>query len=192
MAHVPHSNEQVTEVNPSSGESDAMESDMPTKNMVVNFGPSHPAMHGTVRMRMELDGETIVKAEPEIGFLHRGFEKSCENATWTQVLPYTDRLNYVSAMMNNFGYLAAVEKLAGIEIPERAKWIRTIASEMHRMCDHFTLVGAMALELGGFTAFLYGVEARELLWDRVSELTGARLTTADGRDSLTVTTITVR
>jgi NADH-quinone oxidoreductase subunit D len=181
MEKIHNSNEPETEVNPSAGEPDELEAGLPTRHMLVNFGPSHPAMHGTVRMRMELDGETIVKAEPEIGFLHRGFEKSCENSTWTQCLPYTDRLNYVSAMMNNFGYLHAVEKLAGIEIPERAKWIRTIAAEMHRMCDHFTLVGAMALELGGFTAFLYGVEARELLWDRVSELTGARLTTSFGR-----------
>jgi NADH-quinone oxidoreductase subunit D len=149
--------------------------------MTINLGPSHPAMHGTVRMLMQLEGETIVKADPEIGFLHRGFEKSCENSTWTQCLPYTDRLNYCSSMLNNFGYLLAVEKLIGLQIPDRAKYIRVIAGEIHRMADHFTLVGAMALELGGFTAFLYGVEARELLWDRVVELTGARLTTSFGR-----------
>lgn len=166
---------------PVTGPGDAMAADDFGRLMEVNFGPSHPAMHGTVRMRMSLDGEKIVRAEPEIGFLHRGFEKSCENATWTQVLPYTDRLNYVSSMMNNFGYLMTVEKLAGIKIPERAEYIRTIASEVHRMCDHFTLAGAMAMELGGFTAFLYGLEARELLWDRISELTGARLTTSFGR-----------
>ena len=117
MATVPHSNEKVTEVNPSAGEADDLEADLPTRHMLVNFGPSHPAMHGTVRMALELDGETIVKAEPEIGFLHRGFEKSCENSTWTQCLPYTDRLNYVSAMMNNFGYLHAVEKLLGHRDP---------------------------------------------------------------------------
>ena len=165
---------------PVHAEDDELEAELKAKPMTVNMGPSHPAMHGTVRMLMQLDGETIVKAEPEIGFLHRGFEKQCENSTWTQCLPYTDRLNYVSSMLNNFGYLAAVEKLGGIEIPERAKYIRTIAGEIHRMCDHFTLVGAMALELGGFTAFLYGLEARELLWDRISELTGARLTTSFG------------
>jgi len=149
--------------------------------MEVNLGPSHPAMHGTVRMRVELDGETIVSADPEIGFLHRGFQKSCENVTWTQCLPYTDRLNYVSALMNNFGFLNAVEKLIGIEIPERAKYIRLIGSELHRIADHLTCVGAVGLELGGFSAFLYAIEARELIVDRVTELSGARLTTTFGR-----------
>ena len=138
-------------------------------------------MHGTVRMRVELEGETIVRADPEIGFLHRGFQKSCENVTWNQCLPYTDRLNYVSAIMNNFGFLKAVEKLIGLEIPERAQYIRVAASELHRMHDHLTCVGAIGLELGGFSAFLYAIEARELIMDRVSELTGARLTTSFGR-----------
>ena len=132
------------------------------------MGPSHPATHGTVRMKVELEGETIVQADPEIGFLHRGFQKSCENVTWTQCLPYTDRLNYVSAMMNNFGFLNAVEKLIGLEIPERAQYIRVIGSELHRMHDHLTCVGAIGLELGGFSAFLYAIEARELIMDRVS------------------------
>lgn len=152
-----------------------------TKRMVINLGPSHPAMHGTVRMLVQLDGETIVKADPEIGFLHRGFEKSCENSTWTQCLPYVDRLNYVSSMLNDFGYLAAVEKLLGVDIPERAKYMRVIAGELHRMCDHLTLVGAMGLELGAFTVLLYAIEARELIWDRTTELCGARVTTSYGR-----------
>jgi NADH-quinone oxidoreductase subunit D len=149
--------------------------------MMINLGPSHPAMHGTVRMRVELEGETIVRADPEIGFLHRGFQKSCENVTWNQCLPYTDRLNYVSAIMNNLGFLKAVEKLIGLEIPERAQYIRVLSSELHRMHDHLTCVGAIGLELGGFSAFLYAIEARELIMDRVSELTGARLTTTFGR-----------
>jgi len=157
---------------------DPLEAELPRRRMALNLGPSHPAMHGTVRAHIELDGETIVKIDPEIGFLHRGFEKSAENSTWTQVLPYTDRLNYVSALMNNVGYSLAVEKLIGIDIPERAKYIRVIASEVHRICDHLTMVGALALELGAFTVFLYAMEARELLRDRVSELTGARLTTS--------------
>jgi len=160
---------------------DELEAHLQTRNMVVNLGPSHPAMHGTVRMKVELDGETIVKVDTEIGFLHRGFQKSCENVTWTQCIPYTDRLNYVSALGNNFGFLHAVEELMGIEIPERAKYIRTIGAELHRICDHLTATGALGLELGAFAAFLYGVEARELLWDRVTELTGARLTTNFGR-----------
>jgi len=158
-----------------------LEAHLPTKNMVVNLGPSHPAMHGTVRMRVELEGETIVRAEPEIGFLHRGFQKSCENVTWTQCLPYTDRLNYVSALMNNFGFLNAVEKLMGLTIPVRAQYLRVVGSELHRIADHLTCVGAIGLELGGFSAFLYAIEARELIVDRVVELTGARLTTSFGR-----------
>jgi NADH-quinone oxidoreductase subunit D len=158
-----------------------LEAHLKTQYMTVNLGPSHPAMHGTVRMKVELDGETIVHADPEIGFLHRGFQKSCENVTWTQCLPYTDRLNYVSALMNNFGFLNAVEKLIGLEIPERAQYIRLIGSELHRIADHLTCVGAIGLELGGFSAFLYGIEARELIVDRVTELAGARLTTSFGR-----------
>ncbi|MFZ5472013.1 MAG: NADH-quinone oxidoreductase subunit D [Myxococcota bacterium] len=158
-----------------------LEAHLPTKHMVVNLGPSHPAMHGTVRMKVELEGETIVRADPEIGFLHRGFQKSCENVTWTQCLPYTDRLNYVSALMNNFGFLNAVEKLIGLTVPERAQYIRVIGSELHRIADHLTCIGAIGLELGGFSAFLYGIEARELIIDRITELTGARLTTTFGR-----------
>ena len=164
--------------NPSDSE---LEAHLQTKRMVVNLGPSHPAMHGTVRMRVELEGETIVRADPEIGFLHRGFQKSCENVTWNQCLPYTDRLNYVSALMNNFGFVTAVEKLMGLEIPERAQYIRVIGAELHRMQDHLTGTGALGLELGGFGAFLYALEGRELIMDRVTELTGARLTTSYGR-----------
>jgi NADH-quinone oxidoreductase subunit D len=158
-----------------------LEAHLSSKHMVVNLGPSHPAMHGTVRMKVELEGETIVRADAEVGFLHRGFQKSCENVTWTQCLPYTDRLNYVSALMNNFGFLNAVEKLIGLTIPERAQYLRVIGSELHRIADHLTCVGAVGLELGGFSAFLYAIEARELIIDRVTELTGARLTTSFGR-----------
>ena len=162
-------------------EDSELEAHLQTKRMVLNMGPSHPATHGTVRLRVELEGETIVHVDPEIGFLHRGFQKSCENVTWNQCLPYTDRLNYVSAIMNNLGFLNAVEKLVGLEIPERAQYIRVAASELHRMHDHLTCVGAIGLELGGFSAFLYAIEGRELIMDRVGELTGARLTTTFGR-----------
>ncbi len=171
---------QPPEYDPTPHESE-LEAHLQTKRMVVNLGPSHPAMHGTVRMLVELEGETIIRADPEIGFLHRGFQKSCENSTWTQCLPYTDRLNYVSALMNNFGFLNAVEKLIGIDIPERAKYVRLIGSELHRIADHLTCVGATGMELGGFSAFLYSIEARELIVDRITELTGARLTTSFGR-----------
>ena len=149
--------------------------------MVLNMGPSHPAMHGTVRMVVTLDGETVVKCDPEIGYLHRGFEKQCENATWTQVFPYTDRLNYVSPLLNNFGYAHAVEKLLGLEITDRAKYIRTIMGEISRLTDHLTSIGAGSLELAAMTAFLYCIEARDLLYDLIEEVTGARLTVSYAR-----------
>ncbi len=157
------------------GETDAP---LESKRMIVNMGPSHPAMHGVTRAVVALEGETIADMKLDIGFLHRGFEKSCESVTWTQCFPYTDRLNYVSAIMNNTGFALAVEKLCKLEIPERAKYLRVIGCEVHRICDHLTLVAAMGLELGAMTVFLYGVEARDLLWDRLTELCGARLTSS--------------
>jgi len=157
------------------GESE-LDAPLPSKQMLINLGPSHPAMHGVTRAVVELDGEIIRTMKLDIGFLHRGFEKSCENVTWTQVFPYTDRLNYVSSIMNNVGYALAVEKLARLDVPERAKYLRVLTSEIHRICDHLTLVGAMGLELGAMTVFLYAIEARDLLWDRLAEICGARLT----------------
>ncbi len=153
-----------------------LEKTLPTEYMVLNMGPSHPVTHGTVKFLVTLDGETIIDLEVDIGYLHRGFEKMCENSTWDQVFPYTDRLNYVSPMINNVGYALAVEKLLGIDIPERNKYIRVIASELSRISDHITNVAASGLELGAFTAFLYFVEARELVWDLLESLCGARLT----------------
>lgn len=147
-----------------------------SSKMLVEMGPSHPAMHGTVKMRVILDGETVERADVDVGYLHRGFEKSCENATWTMVFPYTDRLNYISPFINNVGYAMAVEKLFGIEIPERAKYLRTIAAEMSRIADHGTCVGAGTMELGAFTGLLYLLECRDMIWDRTEELCGARLT----------------
>jgi NADH-quinone oxidoreductase subunit D len=147
-----------------------------SKMMTLNLGPSHPATHGVTKAVAQLDGETLKDLKIEIGFLHRGFEKSCENVTWTQVFPYTDRLNYVSSINNNVGYALAVEKLCGIEAPERAQYLRVITAELHRLCDHLTLVGATGLELGAMTVVIFAVEGRDLLWDRLNELTGARLT----------------
>lgn len=144
--------------------------------MAIDMGPSHPAMHGTVKCRVLLDGELIQRADVDVGYLHRGFEKSAENATWTMVFPYTDRLNYVSPFINNCGYAMAVEKLCGIELPDRAKYLRTIASEMSRMADHCTCIGASTMELAAFTGLLYLLECRDLLWDSTEELCGARLT----------------
>jgi NADH-quinone oxidoreductase subunit D len=151
------------------------------KNMLVNVGPSHPAMHGVIRLITELEGETVVNVEAEIGYLHRAFEKSCENSSWNQAMPYTDRLNYVSPLINNFGYCGAVEKLLGIEITERCQYIRIMMCEISRITDHLTCIAASAMELGAMTAFLYLMKAREYLYDIVEEVTGARLTVSYGR-----------
>jgi NADH-quinone oxidoreductase subunit D len=154
----------------------ALDAPLSTKRMVVNLGPSHPAMHGVTRAVVQLEGETIRGMKLDIGFLHRGFEKSCENVTWTQCFPYTDRLNYVSSIMNNVGFALAVEKLCKLDVPDRAKYLRVVSSEVHRICDHLTLVGAMGMELGAMTVLLFAMEARDLLYDRLAELCGARLT----------------
>ncbi|MFT7581858.1 MAG: NADH-quinone oxidoreductase subunit D [Myxococcota bacterium] len=146
--------------------------------MHVAMGPSHPATHGTMQMLLTLDGETVVDMEVKIGYLHRGFEKMAEVSTYNQVIPYTDRLNYVSPLCNNVGWAMAVEKALGIEVPDRCKWIRMIVCELSRISDHLTSVGAGALELGGFTPFLYAIQGREETWQVVEELTGARLTTS--------------
>ena len=157
------------------------ELELPAEPMHLNMGPSHPAMHGTVRVVLELSGENILKADVQVGYLHRGFEKMCERGTWTQVFPYADRLNYVSPMLNNVGYAMAVEKLAGLEVPERCQWYRMILGELARISDHLTCTGAMAMELGAITPFLWWIKARELVWDILEEETGARLTHSFGR-----------
>jgi NADH-quinone oxidoreductase subunit D len=149
--------------------------------MHLNMGPSHPAMHGTVRMVLELSGETIAKVDVQVGYLHRGFEKMCERGTWAQVFPYVDRLNYVSPMLNNVGYALAVEKLCGIAVPDRCQWYRMALGELARISDHLTCDGAMAMELGAFTPFLWFIKAREMVWDILEEETGARLTHSFGR-----------
>jgi NADH-quinone oxidoreductase subunit D len=152
--------------------------DLPTEPMPLNMGPSHPAMHGTVRMVLDVEGEKISNADVQIGYLHRCFEKEAEDATWTQIFPYTDRLNYVSPMLNNVGYAIAVEKLLGIDklIPERAQYIRVLVGEISRMTDHMTCLGAGAMELGAFTVFLYMLKGREWLYELLEEVSGARLT----------------
>lgn len=144
----------------------------------LNLGPSHPTMHGTLRLFAELDGEIIVRSIAEFGYLHRGFEKHAENSTWTQVIPYTDRLNYVSAMMNNVGYCKAVEELIDIEIPERAKLIRVIVCEMNRIIDHLVATGTNIVDIGALTNFWYYFNVREKFYDIIEKLCGARLTTA--------------
>jgi len=146
------------------------------ERQVLNMGPSHPATHGTVKFLIELDGESIVDMDVQVGYLHRAFEKECESGTWYQAIPYTDRLNYNSAILSNLAYCMAVEKLLGCEIPRRGQWIRTLAGELSRTGDHLTRLGAACLELGAMTPFLFGIEARELCWDLQEMLCGARVT----------------
>ncbi len=148
------------------------------ERMLLNIGPSHPAMHGTIQIKVELDGERVIKADVEIGYLHRGFEKTAENRTYIQIVPYTDRLNYVSPLLNNLAYAMAIEKLLGIDVPPRAKWLRMIFAEISRITDHLTCIAPIGMELGAFTVFLYMIKAREFLWDVLDATTGARLTTS--------------
>jgi NADH-quinone oxidoreductase subunit D len=146
--------------------------------LLLNMGPSHPAMHGTTRIMLELDGERILNCELEMGYLHRGFEKICENKTYFNLLPYTDRLNYVSPLINNTGYVMTLEKMLGIKVPERAQYIRVILCEFSRVCDHLTALAAMCMECGAFTVFLYMMKAREYIWDLMEQTSGARMTTS--------------
>jgi len=163
-------------VRPREGADEDLEKDLHTEHQILNMGPSHPASHGTVKFLIELDGETIIDLDIQVGYLHRGFEKECESGTWYQAIPYTDRLNYNSAILANIGYCLAVEKLLGLETPERCQWLRVLAGELSRIGDHLTRCGAACLELQAMTPFLYGIEARELCWDLQEMLCGARVT----------------
>lgn len=153
-----------------------MGDDLHSETMILNMGPAHPATHGTVRVVAEISGEKIIDADVEVGYLHRGFEKMCETVDYNQVMPYTDRLNYVSPVINNVGWCLTVEKLLQIKVPKRCDYIRVILSEISRISDHLTCLGASAMELGAFTVMLYMMQAREYLWELIEEITGARLT----------------
>jgi NADH-quinone oxidoreductase subunit D len=157
------------------------ELELPSQPMGLNMGPSHPAMHGTIRIVMELSGETILKADVQIGYLHRGFEKMCERGSYSQVFPYVDRCNYASPMLNNVGFALAVEKLLDVTVPERCQYYRVILGELARIADHLTCTGAMAMELGAFTPLLWFMKGREMIYDVMEEETGARLTHSFGR-----------
>ena len=148
-----------------------------THHMLLHMGPSHPAMHGVIHLTLELDGETVVDGDTEIGYLHRAFEKESESHTYTQVIPYTDRLNYVSPLINNVAYVLAVEKLFDVQTPERCQYIRVVVSELSRITDHLTCIAANAMELGAFSVFFYFIKAREEIWHLVESICGARLTT---------------
>src|SRR5882757_4428906 len=123
--------------------------------MELQMGPSHPASHGTIKFNLKLDGETIVDVDVEIGYLHRGFEKMCEQGTWNHCFPYADRLNYASPLLNNVGFALAVEKLAGLSVPERCQYIRVIVGELSRITDHLTCLGMGASEVGAISAAFY-------------------------------------
>ena len=148
------------------------------EKMVLNMGPSHPATHGVLRLVLELDGELITKATPDIGFLHRGDEKIAENMQYNQFVPYTDRLDYLAPLSNNVAYALAVEKLMDWDIPPRGKAIRTICCETSRISSHLLGLGAMALDLGAMSVFLYTFTEREKLYNLFELLTGARFTTS--------------
>lgn len=143
----------------------------------VNLGPSHPATHGTLRVMVRLNGETIEKSISEMGYLHRGKEKIAESVTYHKFLPHTDRMNYCSALANNVSYVMAVEKLMKLEVPERTKYLRTICVEIARIIDHLICIGINAVDLGAFSFFLYGFHQREEAYTVIEKLCGARLTT---------------
>ena len=132
---------------------------------ILNVGPQHPAMHGTFRLQVAVDGEKIIDADTEIGYLHRCFEKMSETHSYWQVIPYTDRLNYMSAMMNGVAYAMSVEKMFGIEIPKRAQYIRVILSEFSRIADHLVCIGTNLVDLGAITNFWYSFRPREEIYD---------------------------
>src|SRR5437764_14603221 len=150
------------------------------EKMVLNMGPSHPATHGVLRIILELDGEIITKAVPDIGYLHRGDEKIAENMTYTQFIPYTDRLDYLAPLANNVAYVLAVEKLMGIDqqLPPRCQFIRVICCELARISSHLLGVGAWAMDLGAVTIFLHTFTEREKIYNLCESLTGARFTTS--------------
>ena len=146
------------------------------EQLVVNVGPSHPSTHGVCRVVVHLDGETVTKAEPVIGYLHRGIEKMAENRTYLQVVPLTDRLDYVGSMYANWAYCRAVERLAGIRVPERAEYLRAIVCEMQRIASHMMSLGSAAADTGAATMFIYAFDERERIVEAFEELCGARLT----------------
>jgi NADH-quinone oxidoreductase subunit D len=157
----------------------AVSIDDPLENqMVLNMGPQHPATHGVLRLLIRLDGETIVACVPDLGYLHRGYEKIAENMTYHEYIPHTDRLDYLSPLANNVAYVLAVEKIAGIEAPPRAQYIRVICAEMARLASHLVWLGTMAMDVGALTVLLWGFREREKIQDIWDIFTGVRFTTS--------------
>ncbi|MGE5409605.1 MAG: NADH-quinone oxidoreductase subunit D, partial [Clostridiales bacterium] len=152
---------------------DALENEM-----ILNMGPQHPATHGVLRVLLRLDGETIMAAVPELGYLHRGYEKIAENMSFMEFIPHTDRLDYTSTMCNNVGYVLAVEKLMGIEAPKRAQYIRMLMSELSRIAGHLIAIGSFAMDVGALTILLWAFREREKIQEFYDMVAGARFTTS--------------
>ncbi|HUJ08507.1 MAG TPA: NADH dehydrogenase (quinone) subunit D [Verrucomicrobiae bacterium] len=156
----------------------AAEEPLDGERMILNMGPQHPSTHGVLRVVIELDGEEIINLWPDVGYLHRGDEKIAENMTYTQFIPYTDRLDYLAPLANNVAYACAVEKLCGIDVPPRCQYIRVICAELARISSHLLGVGALALDIGAVTVFLYTFREREKINDMCECICGARFTTS--------------
>ena len=152
--------------------------EFPPEKMSISMGPSHPSTHGVLRLQMELDGEVVTRADPVVGYLHRGDEKIAENMTYNQFVPYTDRLDYLAPLANNVAYAIAVERLAKLEMPPRGQATRVIISELARISSHLMGLGAFGIDVGAWTVFLYSFTEREKLYRLFEELTGARFTTS--------------
>jgi NADH-quinone oxidoreductase subunit D len=153
----------------------AMDEELRGERMIINMGPQHPSTHGVLRLVVELDGEEITNVWPDVGYLHRGDEKLAENMTYTQFIPYTDRLDYLAPLANNVAYACAVEKLCGMDVPPRCQYIRVVCAELARISSHLLGIGAMAMDIGAMTVFLYTFREREKILDLFESLTGARM-----------------
>jgi len=148
-----------------------------TREMEINLGPQHPSTHGVLRVKLKLDGETIIEADPVIGYLHRGCEKLGENRTYVQTAIYTDRMDYIAAINENLVYIEAVERLMGVQAPPRAQYMRVILAELQRIASHLVWLATHALDIGAMTVFLYCFREREAILDLIEGYCGARLTT---------------
>jgi NADH dehydrogenase I D subunit len=160
---------------------DTEQKEIVQKDITLNMGPQHPSTHGVLRLVLDLQGETVVGVDPRIGYLHRGIEKWMESRTYHQIIPMTDRLDYISCMNNNLGYVVAVEKLAGITVPERAQFLRTLTAELSRLSAHLIWLGSSAVDLGAMTVTLYALREREMILDLFEMATGARMTVSYAR-----------
>jgi NADH-quinone oxidoreductase subunit D len=150
----------------------------PAQTMVLNMGPQHPSTHGVLRVILEMDGEIVVKAQPVIGYLHTGIEKSCESKTYSQVITLTDRIDYLAPLSNNLGYCLAIEKILGVEVPKRAQYIRVLLAELTRCASHLVWLGTHAIDLGAMTVFLYTFREREEILKIFEYLSGQRMMTS--------------